>query len=232
MQSVNKSYIPADLCIAPEYYLAKNTNKKLPNIDADNIKSKYLDSLAEISAIQIFEDVPGIKKNIIPIDSKNLLEIWEPIPDRIMLAEDLEFVKKENERIESVVKKLIWLSDSWLNSEILEQKVKIETWEDVLSVIRQYDYIVDFITIDFHPAEIVLENHSSTSGEPTEYWGIYPNCWDIYLIKIRTFNGGYIIDDYNTPYSFHIEAWAGIPFFRNTQTGELIKMEDLYQLQS
>ena len=85
MQSASKSYIPADLCIAPEYYLAKNTNKKLPNIDADNIKSKYLDSLAEISAIQIFEDIPGIKKNIVPIDSKNLLEIWEPIPNRIML---------------------------------------------------------------------------------------------------------------------------------------------------
>ena len=40
MQSASKSYIPAGLCIAPEYYLAKNTNKKLPDIDADNIKSK------------------------------------------------------------------------------------------------------------------------------------------------------------------------------------------------
>lgn len=91
MQSANKSYISEDLCIAPEYHLAKNTNKELPNIDPDTTKSEYLNSLAVISAFQIFEDIPGIKKNRIIIDSNNLLEIWEPIPNRILLTEDLDF---------------------------------------------------------------------------------------------------------------------------------------------
>lgn len=227
MQSANKSYISEDLCIAPEYHLAKNTNKELPNIDPDTTKSEYLNSLAVISAFQIFEDIPGIKKNRITIDSSNLVEIWEPIPNRILLTEDLDFLKKDSQRIKLVIEKLIWLGYSWLNLEIFEQRVKIETWQDALNVIQQYNYIFDFITIAFHSSKIGLETHSNKSGESTEYWGVYPNSWQICLIKTRTFNGGYIIDDYNTPYKFNIQVWAGIPFFRNIKTGEQITIESL-----
>lgn len=97
-----------------------------------------------------------------------------------------------------------------------------------MNVVSRYDYRNDFITIAFHSAKIVLENHNNESGEPIKYWGLYPTCWDIYLNKTRAFNGGYIIDDYNTPYRFRIEVWAGIPFLRNIQTGQLRTMESLY----
>jgi len=226
MQNANESYIPEDLCIAPEYHLAKNTYKELPAIEPDTLKSEYLDSLAEISAIQIFEDIPGIKKSRITIDSKNLLEIWEPIPDRVLLTEDLEFLKADNQRIEVVVEKLTWLGDSWLSSEILEKKIKIGTWREVLNVLYEYNYLFDFITIAYHFPKIVLETHSNEFNEPAEYWSIYPSCWNICLIKTRTFNGGYVGDDYNTPYKFNIEVWAGLPFFRNTKTGEPVRIEN------
>lgn len=228
MQSANESYISGNLCIAPEYHLAKNTNKELPDIEPNLIKSKYLDLLAEISAIQIFEDIPGIKKNRITIDSKHLFEIWEPIANRILLIEDLEFLKKDNQRIESVVEKLTWLGDSWLTSEILDEKLKIATWSDALNVIHHHNYRFDFITIGFHSSKIVLERQDNKSGKTSKYWGVYPPFWEICLNKTRTFNGGYIIDDYNTPYHFRIEVWAGIPFFRNIHTGEVITMESLY----
>ena len=227
MQNTDESYIAADLYLAPEYHLAKNTYKELPTIQPDVLKSEYLDSLAEISAIQIFEDIPGIKKSKIPIDAENLMEIWEPIPGRIFLSEDLEFLKADNQRVEAVVEKLIWLGNSWLSSAILTQRTKVETWEDILNILQQYNYTFDFITIAHHSHKIILETHNNATNEPTEYWGVYPNCWDISLIKTRNFNGGYIIDDYNTPYNFSIEVWVGIPFLRNIKTRELI-LQDNY----
>ena len=137
MQNTDESYIAADLYLAPEYHLAKNTYKELPAIQPDVLKSEYLDSLAEISAIQIFEDIPGIKKSRIPIDAENLMEIWEPIPARIFLTEDLEFLKADNQRVETVIEKLIWLGNSWLSSAILTQRTKVETWEDVLNILQR-----------------------------------------------------------------------------------------------
>lgn len=228
MQRTNKSYFSEDLCTAPEYYLAKNIGKELPRIEPDTLKSQYLDSLAEVSAFQIFEDIPGIRKNRITIDATTLFEIWEPILDRILLVEDLNFLRIDQQRIDTIVAKLTWLGNSWLSAEILNQKMQVDTWEEVLDIATKYDYEFDIITVDYRPAQIVLEIRNNQSQQTTEYWGVYPSGWEIFLHKTRAFNGGYIIDDYNTPYKFKIEVWTGIPFFRNIQNGEIVTIENFY----
>ena len=228
MQRVSPAYIAEDLCLAPEYHLEKNINKELPAIEPDSLKSKYLDALAEISAIQIFEDIPGIKQSRITIDANSLFEIWQPIPQRILLIGDLEFLRSDRSRIENIVEKLIWIGDAWLSSEIIDKKTKIATWEDALNIIDLYDYQLDFISVNFCVSQIVLETHNDRANQPITYWGLYPNCWQIHLHKVRTFNGGFVIDDYNTPYSFKIEVWSGTPIFRNQQTGESLTINCLY----
>ncbi|MBD2003334.1 MULTISPECIES: hypothetical protein [Cyanophyceae] len=70
MLTANKGFIPEDLFKAPEYELAKNHNKELPDVEKIATRARYLDSLAPISAIQVFEEIPGIKKSTILLNKK------------------------------------------------------------------------------------------------------------------------------------------------------------------
>lgn len=227
MHHSNESYIPEALCTAPDYHLATNIAKVLPKIEPDATKSEYLDSLAAVSAFQFFESIPGIRKTKIPADSNQHFEVWELIPDRILLPEDQEFLKQDNFRLKAIAEKLIWLGKSWLSSKILDQKLPVSSWEDLLEVVSQYDYAFDLIRLVYHPARIVFETLDLES-EPTDYWSVYPSRWNIGLTKTRTFNGGFIVDDYNSHYSFSVEVWAGTPFSRNVQTGKLATPESHY----
>lgn len=112
MPTSNKPYIPEDLSKAPEYHLAQNLASQLPEIDPDSPRGKYLDSLAAISAVQVFEEIPGIQKSIISLESINSFEVWDITPHRVLLPSDVEFLKQDNNRVEAIAKKLIWLGES------------------------------------------------------------------------------------------------------------------------
>ncbi len=220
---LNKPYILKALCIAPEYHLAANVTKELPTIAADRTKSEYLDSLAEISAFQFFQSIPGIQKTEIPAHSTYPVEVWQLIPDRILLPEDQEFLKRDHARISAIAEKLIWLGQSWLSSAILDQKLPVHTWEDVLEAIGQYDYSFDFLGIVYHPAQLIFEPCPPESDQGPDCWSVYPPRWDICLTKTRTFNGGYIVDESSSRYHFKVEVWAGRPFSRSLQTGMILQ---------
>ncbi|MBD1924746.1 hypothetical protein H6F74_00375 [Trichocoleus sp. FACHB-90] len=227
MLTANKGFIPEDLFKAPEYELAKNHNKELPDVEKIATRARYLDSLAPISAIQVFEEIPGIKKSTISLNTETFFEVWNVISGRVLLPEDLEFLKQDANRVESIAKNLLWLGESWLSSQIFEKKLKVENWEDVQKVVNRYEYEYEFIDIVEVPYKVSLEPHKNKFGEVNEYWGVYPTCWNISLNRTRGFNGCYIINDYNSSYRFNIEVWAGIPFFRNVKTGEVVTLENL-----
>lgn len=223
MQDLNDKdvFIPAELSKAPDYRLVENTSKPLPDIEPESTKAAYLDSLAAISATQIFDNIPGIEKLLINLDSKNSFEIWNMIPNRVLIPEDIDFLQQDSNRVEAIVEKVVSLFDSWLNSEILDKKIKIESWEAAKAVLEQYDYEFNFINIHRIHHQIKLENYKATAEEVSESWVVYPPGVQIELIKTRSLNGGYIVDDYNSLYNFNIEAWAGLPLFKDIKTGSL-----------
>lgn len=91
-------------------------------------------------------------------------------------------------------------------------------------MVSQYDYAFDLIRFVYHPASIVFET-LDFEPQPADYWSVYPSRWNIGLTQTRTFNGGFVVDDYNSHYSFRVEVWAGTPFSRNIQTGKLVTPE-------
>ncbi|MBD1899074.1 hypothetical protein NDI44_07705 [Trichocoleus sp. DQ-A3] len=228
MQTSTKSYLPEELCKAPDYHLAENYPKDLPEVEIGSTKSKYLDSLAPISAVQVFEDIPGIKKSTFSFDTETetSFEVWTILPNRVLLPEDLEFLKQDKHRVELIAKQLVGIGNSWLNSRIFDKKIKVQSWEDILSILDKYEYAYDLIDIIEVPYKISKTNLQNESSEKAKYWSISPPSWNISLKKTRSFNGCYIVDDYNSSYNFSIEVWIGIPFLKNIQTGEVITREN------
>lgn len=227
MQS-DQSFLQQELCKAPDYRLEKNTTKELPKVDLEATKAVYLDSLAAVSAAQIFEEVPGIEKVKILVDARTSFEIWNLMPSRVLLPQDVEILRSDRARVEAIIKTIVGVFDCWLSSEILEQKLQVHSWEEVLELLENYKYEFDFINISYtHPR---VQRETRTVGQDgVEYWAIYPPCLTIKLIKTRGLNGGYIVDDYNSLYNFQIEAFAGLPLFRNIQTGTVATLAHLQQ---
>ncbi len=226
MLSTDDKFILEHLCKAPEYNLAINTNKELPEIDPETTKSAYLDALAAICATQFFEDIPGIAKERILFGSENTFEVWNLIPHRVLIPEDVEFLKRDRSRVEAIAQKITWLFDSWLDSRILTQKLPVNSWDDALDVLERYNYEFDFINIHSRPHRVRAETRTAPSGKVTDYWAVYPPCLTIDFIKTRYLNGGYIVDDYNSLYKFNLEAWMGLPLLRNQATGEAVTLKD------
>ncbi len=228
MQTSTKSYLPEELCKAPDYHLAENYPKDLPEVEIGSTKSKYLDSLAPISAVQVFEDIPGIKKSTFSFDTETetSFEVWTILPNRVLLPEDLEFLKQDKHRVELIAKQLVEIGNSWLNSRIFDKKIKVQSWEDILSILDKYEYAYDLIDIVEVPYKISKTNLQNEASEKAKYWSISPPSWKISLRKTRSFNGCYIVDDYNSSYNFSIEVWIGISFLKNIQTGEVITREN------
>ena len=225
MQTSTKSYLPEELCKAPDYHLAENSPKDLPEVETGSTKSKYLDSLAPISAVQVFEDIPGIKKSTFSLDTETSFEVWTILPNRVLLPEDLDFLKQDKLRVESIAKQLVEIGDSWLNSQIFDKKIKIQNWEDILKILDKYDYNYELIDIVELPYKVSKTNLQNEFSEKAKYWSVSPPSWNISLKRTRSFNGCYIVDDYNSSYNFSIEVWIGIPFLKNIQTGEVITRE-------
>ena len=226
MQTSTKSYLPEELCKAPDYHLAENSPKDLPEVETGSTKSKYLDSLAPISAVQVFEDIPGIKKSTFSLDTETSFEVWTILPNRVLLPEDLDFLKQDKLRVESIAKQLVEIGDSWLNSQIFDKKIKIQNWEDILKILDKYDYNYELIDIVELPYKVSKTNLQNEFSEKAKYWSVSPPSWNISLKRTRSFNGCYIVDDYNSSYNFSIEVWIGIPFLKNIQTGEVITREN------
>jgi hypothetical protein len=149
------------------------------------------------------------------------------IPNRVLIPEDIKLLKKDNKRVEAIVKKITEVFYCCLNSEILDKPLKIKSWEDTQELVHQYKYEFDFINIHYNHPQIKVETHQEELGQTGEYWAVYPPYLTIDLIKTRGLNGGYIIDDYNSLFNFRIMAWAGLPLFRNIKTGDIATMESL-----
>ena len=226
MQTSTKSYLPEEICKAPDYHLAENSPKDLPEVETGSTKSKYLDSLAPISAVQVFEDIPGIKKSTFSLDTETSFEVWTILPNRVLLPEDLDFLKQDKHRVESIAKQLVEIGDSWLNSQIFDKKLKVQNWEDILKILDKYEYGYELIDIVELPYKISKTNLQNESSEKAKYWSISPPSWNISLKRTRSFNGCYIVDEYNSSYNFSIEVWIGIHFLKNIQTGEVITREN------
>lgn len=226
MQISNRPFIPEELGKAPEYDLEKNTTKDLPNVDLEATKAVYLDALAAVSATQIFEEIPGIEKVRILVDAKTSLEVWNLMPSRVLLPSDVELLKRDRARVEAILEIIVGVFDCWINSEILEQKLQVQSWKEVLELLNDYKYEFDFIDLRYSHPQIQVETHTLELKE-AEYWAIYPPCLTLKFIKTRGLNGGYIVDDYNSLYNFCVEAWAGLPLFRSRQTGAVKTLADL-----
>ncbi|HEY9795590.1 MAG TPA: hypothetical protein V6D30_08110 [Leptolyngbyaceae cyanobacterium] len=53
--------------------------------------------------------LPGVVKRIIPLDTETSWEYWWCVPGRLLLAEDVELMMSDRDRVESILQRLIWL---------------------------------------------------------------------------------------------------------------------------
>jgi hypothetical protein len=197
MPTSNQLLISEKIRQAPNYHLAENLDQELPIIEENVTKSEYLDALAEISAIQIFKDIPGIKKTKISIGLDNFFEVWQLIPNRVLLKEDLQLLEQDKERVEAITAQLMQFCECYLSSEIFDNKLDVQSWQDVSKVVEHHKYDFEFLNIDYSfPETLPLSDHVLEATA----------CYNISLIATRPFNGGYIEDDYNSLYNFSIEA--------------------------
>jgi hypothetical protein len=98
------SFIPDEIMSAPEHPLAQSLVLPLPTLPNANSASSE-----EICQIQQSQRLPGVVKRIIPLDTETSWEYGWCVPGRLLLAEDVELMLIDRDRVESILEKLVWL---------------------------------------------------------------------------------------------------------------------------
>lgn len=218
------SFISDEIAIAPRHPLAENL--ELPHPEADNA------SFGEIRIIQQRDRIPGIVKRIIPLDASTFWEYWWCVPNRLLLPEDVELIKSDLVRIESILAQLIglfgghcFLQDSSRQGE----QLLIHHWQEVLKFARQCGFDSYLLDIDYLPTAIKRYNQQLNPKEDdlnATYIAVEPAHWHIEFFQLITTEGGFEIQHPKPVCSCQI--WTGKPFIKNLQTSETITRYDLW----
>lgn len=218
------SFLADEIAIAPRHPLAANLELPLP--EANNA------SIQEIRAIQQRDRIPGIVKRIIPLDASNSWEYWWCVPDRLLLPEDVELIKSDRLRIESILEQLIWLfgghcfsKDSYRQGE----QLRVNQWQEVLEFARQYGFESYLLDIDFLPTAIKRCTQQFRLKEDdlnANYVAFEPAHWHIEFFQLINTEGGFEIQHQKPVCSCQI--WIGKPFIKNLDTDETSTRYDLW----
>ncbi|MBD1836238.1 hypothetical protein H6F61_27040 [Cyanobacteria bacterium FACHB-472] len=211
------SFVPNEMTIAPKHPLAANMDLPIPDGRSA--------SKEEIRLIQRRDRIPGVIKRTLPLDAQIYWEYWWCIPDRVLLEEDLELLRSDRIRQETILSKLVWLFGGYCfgdDSELHGEKDPVYDWQKVVEFACQHNYQSYVLDIDFLPTAIkqVQQQHSN------ECVAVEPGHWHIEFFRLQQTEADFEIQEPKNLCSCQI--WTGKPFIKNLQTGESLTRYDLW----
>ena len=225
-----KVFIADEMAFAPDHPLGEYMERSLPDF--------RVASQPEIWEIQRRDRIPGIVKRLIPMNVATAWEYWWCVPGRILLPEDVEVLKSDRPRMETILAKLLWLLGGHCfdnNSRWHGEAELLYEWQQVVEFAHNSGLNPDVLDIDFMPSAIAQVNLShphdrlSANSKQLEttpnYVAVEPGHWHIEFFQIQPIAGGFILQEPKPACSCQI--WTGKPFIKHLQTGEIITRYDL-----
>ncbi|HEY9893242.1 MAG TPA: hypothetical protein V6D37_15830 [Candidatus Sericytochromatia bacterium] len=218
------SFIPREIAIAPIHPLAAKLELALPQPTSA--------SFEEIREIQQRQGIPGVVKRIIPIDADTFWEYWWCVPDRLLLAEDVELMKSDRFRVESILEKLVWLFGGHCFARDCSRQgdqIIIHDWQEVLEFARQHGFESYVLDIDYMPNAIKRYAQPSLTGKADTditYIAFEPAHWHVEFLQLTATAGGFELPKTKTVCSCQI--WTAKPYIKNLETGETSTRYDLW----
>jgi hypothetical protein len=216
------SFIPDEITIAPKHPLEQNLELPIP--DTQNAE--------EVREVQRRDRIPGVVKRTIPLDHEVSWEYWWCVPGRLLLPEDVELMKRDRDRLESILEKLVWLFGGHCFSQHCHRqgdRLPVHDWQEVLAFARQQGFESYLLDIDFLPTAIKRDNrHSNLVEDETDlgHIAVEPAHWHIEFFQVATINGGFEMQEPKPVCSCQI--WTGKPFIKHLHTGETSTRYDLW----
>lgn len=218
------TFISDEILFAQSHPLAENSKMSLASFQG-------VTSPEEIWEIQKRDRISGLHKRISPLDYATSWEYWWCIPGRILLPEDMEVLRSDRPRIETILEKLVWLLGGnclSANSHFDEQNQPLYDWQEVLQFVTETGLNADAIDIDFFPTSLQRNNKPIAGISPTEishYVAIEPAHLHIEFFSLQAVDGGFKLQEPKPLCSCQI--WTGKPLLKNLKTGESFIRYDL-----
>jgi len=212
--------IPESVASAPPHPFAQKLEIPLPEVPE------------LVWVIQRREGIPGVVKRIIPLDAETSWEYWWCVPSRLLLPEDVELIKSDRQRVESILEKLVWLFGGHCfsqNSVRLGEQLTVPNWQEVVQFAHQQGFDSYLLDIDYLPTAIKRYDQSSTLTEDeltTAYIAVEPPHWHIEFLQLIAVDGGFAIQEPKPVCSCQI--WMGKPFIKNLETNKTSTRYDLW----
>jgi hypothetical protein len=220
------TFIPEEITFAPVHPLGDNLDRLLANARIMPMSSP------ETWQLQGQEKIPGIVKRFIPLNGMMAWEYWWCVPGRMLLPEDVEVLRSDRLRVETILSKLVWLLGGHCFGEDVNWQAEskpVYDWQLVLEFARNSGLNPDIIDIDFLPTAIAQTNLShphdklppngEINGNPPNYVAVEPGHWHIEFFQLQPIEGGFILQE-PKPMST-CQIWTGKPFVKHLQTGEV-----------
>lgn len=218
------SFFPQEMTTAPEHPLA--ANRDLPISGQSASKEK-------IRQIQQRDRIPGVVKRIVSLDANTFWEYWWCVPGRILLPEDIELLRSDRLRVESILSKLVWLFGGYCFGDDTPQQGEqkpVYDWQQIIEFARQHGFESYVLDIDFLPSAIQLDNRNSQLTENTPsntHVAVEPAHWHIEFFRLQPAEAEFFeIQEVKNLCSCQI--WTGKPFLKNLETGEAVTRYDLW----
>jgi hypothetical protein len=218
------AFIPEELTLAPNHPLEKHLEFPLPDIQSATVE--------EIREIQRRERIPGVVKRFILLDTDTFWQYWWCVPGRILLPEDVDFLRSDLPRIENILEQLIWLFGGFCfrkDSHRAGDQIPIHNWQDVLKFAQQQGFQSYLLDIDFMPLAIKRDpRHSISTEKDTEiaHIAVEPPHWHIEFLQPTPIDGGFELQESKTVCSCQI--WTGKPFLKHVPSGITSVRYDLW----
>lgn len=218
------TFISDEILFAQAHPLMENSSLSLASFQG-------VTSSEEIWEIQKRDRISGLHKRISPLDYATSWEYWWCIPGRMLLPEDMEVLRSDRPRIESILAKLVWLLGGHclgVNSHFDGQNQPIYDWQEVLQFVTRSGLNADIIDIDFFPTSLQRNNKpiaSIPSEEISNYVAIEPAHLHIEFFSLQAIDGGFKLQEPKPLCSCQI--WTGKPLLKNLKTGATYTRYDL-----
>lgn len=221
-------FIPSDLMQACPHPLAQKLTRHLPGGEEA--------SAEKIRHIQLQLGIPGLVKRLIPLNPLTFWEYWWCVPGRILLPEDVEVLKRDRPRLETILSKLVWLLGGHCfgdSTPLSGDSAPVYDWQQVLAFVEASGLRADLLDIDFLPTAIEprplfpSDNGRSQSIEDVESCvAIEPGHWHIEFFQVQPIEGG--VEIVYPKKLCSCQIWTGRPFIKNLKTGETSTRYDLW----
>lgn len=253
------SFISDEIWLAPQHPLAQNLElpifddnrassegiREIQQLIRDNVSDRAqaeplgmpLETEIPAGVNSALEDlrIPGVVKRIIPLDNDTSWEYWWCVPGRLLLSEDVELMRVDLPRVQSILEKLVWLFGGHCFGKDFHRQgdlLPVHDWQEVLTFARQHGFESYLLDIDYLPTAIKRYNQASNpikDSADTEYIAVEPAHWHIEFFQLTPTDGGFEIQHPKTICSCQI--WTGKPFIKHLHTGETSIRYDLWVAQ-